>query len=61
MEKASVIIEVGDEKYDAVASTVEGADRARLWAAITAASPFFIEHQAGVEREIPVVALNRVA
>jgi deazaflavin-dependent oxidoreductase (nitroreductase family) len=61
MEKASVIVEVGDDKYDAVASTVEGDDRKRLWADITADNSFLLEHQAAVEREIPVVSLNRVS
>jgi deazaflavin-dependent oxidoreductase (nitroreductase family) len=61
MKDASVGVEVGDEKYDAVASAVEGDERATAWASITAANPFFLEHQAGVEREIPVVELNRVS
>jgi deazaflavin-dependent oxidoreductase (nitroreductase family) len=61
MKDASVGVEVGHEKYDAVASTVEGDERATVWASITAANPFFLEHQAGVEREIPVVELNRVS
>jgi deazaflavin-dependent oxidoreductase (nitroreductase family) len=61
MKDASVGVEVGDEKYDAVASTVEGDERATAWASITAANPFFLEHQAGVEREIPLVGLNRVS
>jgi deazaflavin-dependent oxidoreductase (nitroreductase family) len=61
MKDASVGVEVGHEEYDAVASTVEGDERAAAWASITAANPFFLEHQAGVEREIPVVELNRVS
>jgi deazaflavin-dependent oxidoreductase (nitroreductase family) len=61
MKNASVRVEVGDEDYDAVASTVDGDERAVAWASITAANPFFLEHQAGVEREIPVVELNRVS
>ncbi|MDQ1744662.1 MAG: hypothetical protein QOE23_3001 [Pseudonocardiales bacterium] len=54
-----VAIEVGSERYDAVASTAEGAERDRLWSMLTQLYPFFAEHQAGTDREIPVVILTR--
>ncbi len=60
MQDARVIVEVGDERYDAIASTIRGADRQRVWEAILRVAPFFADHQEKVKREIPVVALNRV-
>jgi hypothetical protein len=36
-----------------------GEERARLFAGIVGRYPFFADHQAGVDREIPVVALRR--
>jgi hypothetical protein len=54
------VVEVGDEKYEAVASTIQGAARRRVWEAIVKVAPFFEEHQSHVKRQIPVVALNRV-
>ncbi len=55
-----VTVEVGDERYEAVAVTTAGADRERVWAVLTEHYPFFVDHQekAG-DREIPVVALTR--
>jgi deazaflavin-dependent oxidoreductase (nitroreductase family) len=54
-----VTVEVGPEVYEARAVVTTGDERARLWAAIVAQYPFFADHQAGVSREIPVVALVR--
>jgi proline iminopeptidase len=42
-----------------VARTATGAERARLWAALLESHPFFAEHQAGIDREIPLVVLER--
>lgn len=36
-----------------------GDERARLWAEITAANPFFVDHEKKANRQIPVVALTR--
>jgi deazaflavin-dependent oxidoreductase (nitroreductase family) len=56
-----VIVEIGDETYEAVAVVAEGADRARLWSMITDHYPFFLEHEAKAGREIPLVVLRRPA
>jgi deazaflavin-dependent oxidoreductase (nitroreductase family) len=55
----SVRVEIGDESYPATATVLTGDERARLWAEITAANPFFTDHEKKAEREIPVVALAR--
>jgi deazaflavin-dependent oxidoreductase (nitroreductase family) len=54
-----VTVEVGDERYDAIASTAEGAERKRLWSMLKQEYPFFAEHEQQTEREIPVVILTR--
>jgi deazaflavin-dependent oxidoreductase (nitroreductase family) len=54
-----VRVEIGDETYQARATVLTGDERARLWSEITAANPFFVEHEQKAEREIPVVALTR--
>ncbi len=56
----AVGVEVGEERYRAIASTLDGADRAAAWATITRLYPFFADHQAGISRTIPVVALARI-
>jgi deazaflavin-dependent oxidoreductase (nitroreductase family) len=55
----SVKVEISDESYPATAAVLAGEERERLWAAITAANPFFIDHERKAGREIPVVALTR--
>ena len=55
----AVRVEIGDESYAATATVLSGAERERLWADITAASPFFLDHEKKAERQIPVVALAR--
>lgn len=55
-----VTVEVGDERYDAVAAAATGAERERLWSMLKQAYPFFAEHEQQVDREIPVVILTRV-
>jgi deazaflavin-dependent oxidoreductase (nitroreductase family) len=54
-----VTVEVGDERYEAVATTAEGAERDRLWSMIKQEYPFFAEHEQQTSREIPVVILTR--
>ncbi|HJP76728.1 MAG TPA: nitroreductase family deazaflavin-dependent oxidoreductase [Pseudonocardiaceae bacterium] len=54
-----VSVEIGDEKYQASASTATGAERERLWRVLTENYPFFAEHQTKTSREIPVVVLTR--
>ena len=55
----SVRVEIGDKSYPATATVLTGDERARLWAEITSANPFFLDHEKKAEREIPVVALAR--
>ncbi|HEY4268948.1 MAG TPA: nitroreductase/quinone reductase family protein [Galbitalea sp.] len=60
LQDASVGIEVGDETYKGLASTLKGAARTSAWESILKVAPFFAEHQKQANREIPVVALTRV-
>ena len=55
-----VTVEVGEETYEATASTLGGEERDRIYAIQAGRSPIFAEYQqkAG-ERAIPVVALHR--
>jgi deazaflavin-dependent oxidoreductase (nitroreductase family) len=55
----SVTVECDGEEYAATASPTTGADRDELFAEIVRRFPFFGDHQAGVERTIPVVELVR--
>jgi deazaflavin-dependent oxidoreductase (nitroreductase family) len=54
-----VTVEVGIETFDAIAVVAEGDERQRLWAKAVEAGPFIAEHQAKVERQIPVIILRR--
>jgi deazaflavin-dependent oxidoreductase (nitroreductase family) len=54
-----VTVEVGADKFDSRAVVLEGMERQQLWDRIVASYPFFIEHQAKITREIPVIALER--
>ena len=54
-----VTVEVGEERYEAVATTAEGDDRNRLWPLLKQNYPFFAEHEQKTERQIPVVVLTR--
>jgi deazaflavin-dependent oxidoreductase (nitroreductase family) len=56
-----VTVEMGDESgapRQAVARTVEGDERAALWAMLKSTYPFFAEHEVATTRTIPVVALS---
>ena len=55
-----VTVEIGDESYEARASTTTGEERERLWRTIKDAYPFFADHEAKAGRVIPVVVLERV-
>jgi deazaflavin-dependent oxidoreductase (nitroreductase family) len=55
----AVRVEIADDSYPATATVLTGDERARLWAEITTANPFFLQHEKKAEREIPVVALAR--
>jgi deazaflavin-dependent oxidoreductase (nitroreductase family) len=55
----NVTVEVGPEVYEATAEVSAGDERDRLFASIVEKYPFFADHQAGIDRRIPVVALIR--
>jgi len=55
----AVHVELADEEYDARAVVASGDEHDRLWADITAAYPFFLEHLAKAGRTIPLVILDR--
>jgi deazaflavin-dependent oxidoreductase (nitroreductase family) len=57
----TVRVEIGDQDYPATATPLAGDDRARAWAEIKAAYPFFADHETKAGREIPVVALTAAA
>lgn len=54
-----VDVELADETFQATAKPLEGDQRDRQWAKITAAWPFFAEHEKKARRTIPVVSLTR--
>jgi len=54
-----LVVEVGDETYDAMATPAQGAERDRLWTMLKENYPFFADHEAKTDREIPVVVLTR--
>jgi deazaflavin-dependent oxidoreductase (nitroreductase family) len=55
-----VIVEVGRERYQAVATPATGEERARLWEHAVAVAPAYGKYARG-PREIPVVVLRRSA
>jgi deazaflavin-dependent oxidoreductase (nitroreductase family) len=54
-----VVVEVGEERYDATATPLEDEERDRQFAAQAERVPTFGEYQDKTERVIPVVALRR--
>jgi deazaflavin-dependent oxidoreductase (nitroreductase family) len=54
-----VTVEVNGEAYPATAVVTRGAERDRLFTEIAAQYPFFNDHQAKIDRTIPVVAIER--
>jgi deazaflavin-dependent oxidoreductase (nitroreductase family) len=54
-----VQVEVGTERYDALATPLEGEDRDREFAAQASRNPAFAAYQQRTDRVIPVVALTR--
>ncbi|GAA3451257.1 nitroreductase family deazaflavin-dependent oxidoreductase [Dactylosporangium matsuzakiense] len=55
----AVTVEIDGEEYPATARPATGSDRDGLFERIAAQYPFFADHQAGIERRIPVVELVR--
>ena len=54
-----VEVEFGDERFEAVATPLSGAERDRVFAAQVAQMPGFADYQKAIERLIPVVELRR--
>ncbi len=52
-------IQIQSEEMPVRASTVEGAERDRLWGLMTEVWPAYDEYQAKTDRQIPVVAFER--
>lgn len=48
------------ESFDVQVTELQGEERDRLYAAQAKVMPNFAEYQAGTERVIPVIALNRI-
>lgn len=61
VRESRVTVEVGDDQYVALATVLTGAERERQWAVLTAAYPFFADHERQAGRTIPVVALSRLS
>jgi hypothetical protein len=52
-------VELGAVTAEAEARVTSGEEGARLFADVAARYPFFREHQAGIQRTIPVIVLTR--
>lgn len=55
----TIDVELGTETFTVHAEEVEGADRARLWAKLAAASPSLAEFQAKTARRVSLFTLTR--
>ena len=55
----NVVVEVGADRYDAVAAPLEGDERERAFTEQAERNPVFAEYQEKTDRVIPVVALTR--
>ena len=55
-----VKVQVRGDRFDAIARSATGAERARLWKIATAVWPSYDEYVKRTTREIPVVLLERV-
>jgi len=53
-----VTVEVGDDRYEALATVLTGDEREQMWAMLKEAYPFFADHERQAGRLIPVVALT---
>jgi deazaflavin-dependent oxidoreductase (nitroreductase family) len=54
-----VTVELPDETYAGRAVPLAGEDRERTWEMLKRTYPFFADHEAKVDRDIPVVELQR--
>lgn len=55
-----VTVEVGAEQFQTRATVAAGEERTRLFDQMAAQMPFFAEYQRKVDRQIPVVILERL-
>jgi deazaflavin-dependent oxidoreductase (nitroreductase family) len=53
-----VRLQVGDERFDAVARTAAPAEKERLWPVMTAVWPAYDDYQRKTSRDIPLVVLT---
>jgi deazaflavin-dependent oxidoreductase (nitroreductase family) len=60
VDDPEVRVQVGPDTFAALASTADGAERARLWEEMASAWPDYDRYQAKTDRQIPVVVLERV-
>ena len=65
LEQSSRMLTIYDPKtqkaeFWAAPKTLEGADRARVWAELTVDRPFYLDYQSRTERELPLVKLVEV-
>jgi deazaflavin-dependent oxidoreductase (nitroreductase family) len=56
----NVTVELPGETFEARAVVAEGAERERLFAAQKEAMPAFAEYETKTDRQIPVIALERI-
>ena len=54
----AVEVELGDERFQATATVLQGAERRRVWEQSAKLFPFLDEHQSRTKRAIPVVAIE---
>jgi deazaflavin-dependent oxidoreductase (nitroreductase family) len=57
----NVEVQVGAERFKALAQPAEGEERQRLWALMTSIWPNFDVYQTRTDRRIPVVILERAS
>lgn len=55
----TVTVEVDGEEWTGAATPISGDDRSRLWAELLEGYPFFADHQAKTDRQIPLVEVLR--
>lgn len=59
-QNPAVVVEAGDDRFDATASTTTGERRGRVWSRLKSQYPFLAGFEAKkTPRTIPVVALSR--
>jgi deazaflavin-dependent oxidoreductase (nitroreductase family) len=54
-----VKVQVKGDRYDGIARTTSGEERARLWSLMNELWPSYDDYQERTDREIPVVAISR--